>query len=77
MLGAWLIAMKLPTYELFIAPAVPLAVGTLACFVLVYLCRQRFHGDQLNDAAFSPHAPQAGPRGGVVSLAVSNELARD
>jgi AAHS family 4-hydroxybenzoate transporter-like MFS transporter len=77
MLGAWLIAMKLPTYELFIAPAVPLAVGTLACFVLVYLCRQRFHGDQLNDAAFSPHAPQAGPRGGAVSLAVGNELARD
>ena len=53
MLGAWLIAMKLPTYALFTAPAVPLAIGALACFVLVRLCRQRFHGDQLNDVATS------------------------
>jgi AAHS family 4-hydroxybenzoate transporter-like MFS transporter len=50
MLGAWLISMKLPTFKLFLAPAVPLAVGALVCFVLVRFCRRRFQGDQLNDA---------------------------
>lgn len=53
MLGAWLISMKLPTFKLFLAPAVPLAVGALVCFVLVQLCRRRFRGDQLNDAALA------------------------
>ena len=51
MLGAWLIAMKLPTFQLFLAPALPLGLGALICFVLVQLCRRRFGGDQLNDAA--------------------------
>ena len=51
MLGAWLIAKKLPITGLFIAPAVPLAIGAIACFALVRLCRARFHGDQLSDTA--------------------------
>jgi AAHS family 4-hydroxybenzoate transporter-like MFS transporter len=49
MLGAMLIAMQLTTTELFIAPAIPLAIGAVACFALAYICRQRFHGDQLSD----------------------------
>ncbi len=51
MLGAWLIAMQLSTTELFIAPTIPLAIGAIACFVLVRLCRARFHGDRLSDTA--------------------------
>jgi hypothetical protein len=57
MLGAWLIAMKLPTFKLFLAPALPLALGALVCFVLVQLCRRRFQGDQLNDAALATCGP--------------------
>jgi AAHS family 4-hydroxybenzoate transporter-like MFS transporter len=56
MLGAWLISMKLPTFKLFLAPALPLAIGALICFVLVQLCRWRFQGDQLNDAALAIQA---------------------
>jgi AAHS family 4-hydroxybenzoate transporter-like MFS transporter len=58
MLGAWLIAMKLPTFKLFLAPALPMAVGTLICFVLVQLCRRRFHGDQFNDTALNTPTAQ-------------------
>lgn len=53
MLGAWLISMKLPMFKLFLAPAVPLALGALVCFILVQLCRRRFQGDQLDDAALA------------------------
>jgi AAHS family 4-hydroxybenzoate transporter-like MFS transporter len=66
MLGAWLISMKLTTSQLFLAPAVPLSIGAIGCFVLVYLCRQRFGGDQLNDLALSEQtAPAAAPSGVV------------
>ena len=51
LLGAWLIGMHLPTMELFMAPAVPLAVGTIACFIPMRLCRTQFRGNQLNDVA--------------------------
>lgn len=51
MLGAWLIRMHLPTPQLFLAPAVPLAIGAVACFILMRLCRARFRGDQLDDTA--------------------------
>lgn len=54
MLGAWLLKMHLPIAQLFIAPAVPLAIGTIGCFVLVRLCRRRFGGDQLNEVAVAP-----------------------
>jgi AAHS family 4-hydroxybenzoate transporter-like MFS transporter len=58
MLGAWLIAMKLPTFKLFLAPALPMAIGTLICFALVQLCRRRFRGDQFDDTALTtPTAP--------------------
>jgi AAHS family 4-hydroxybenzoate transporter-like MFS transporter len=59
MLGAWLIGMHLSTAQLFLAPAVPLAIGTAACMVLVGLCRARFHGDQLSDVA-AISKPQSG-----------------
>jgi hypothetical protein len=49
--------MKLPTFKLFLAPALPLALGALVCFVLVPLCRRRFQGDQLNDAALATCGP--------------------
>lgn len=49
MIGAALIALQLSTSELFIAPAVPMVIGALACIALVRLCRIRFHGDQLSD----------------------------
>jgi hypothetical protein len=58
MLGAWLISMKLPTFQLFLAPALPLALGALICFVLVQLCRRRFQGDQLNDTALVTETAQ-------------------
>jgi AAHS family 4-hydroxybenzoate transporter-like MFS transporter len=78
MLGAWLIAMKLPTFALFLAPAVPLAIGAFACFALLQLCRRRFHGDQLNDVALSSQTSQGGTRGGVdESLAFGGDRGRD
>lgn len=49
MLGAWLISMHLSMQQLFIAPAVPLAIGAVAAFVLVQICRKRFRGDRLGD----------------------------
>ena len=64
MLGAWLISMKLPTSKLFLAPAVPLAIGALVCFALVQLCRQRFRGDQLNDMI-----PQTAPEAAATTIA--------
>ena len=63
MLGAWLIARHIPLQQLFLAPVVPLAVGTVGCFALMQLCRKRFHGNQLNDlAALRPApAPEVAP----------------
>jgi AAHS family 4-hydroxybenzoate transporter-like MFS transporter len=59
MLGAAMIAMHLSTAQVFLAPALSLAMGTAACFALVRLCRARFHGDQLNEAAvISQPAPE-------------------
>ena len=51
MLGAWLIGLKLPTMQLFFAPAVPLGIGAVTCYILMRLCRSRFGGDQLDEAA--------------------------
>jgi MFS transporter, AAHS family, 4-hydroxybenzoate transporter len=51
MLGAMLIAMQLSTTQLFIAPAIPLAIGAVACFGLAKLCRLRFRGDKLSEQA--------------------------
>ncbi len=50
-LGGVLIAMHLSTGQLFLAPAAPMAIGAIACFILVGLCRRRFHGPQLGDRA--------------------------
>jgi AAHS family 4-hydroxybenzoate transporter-like MFS transporter len=38
-LGGWLIAMKLPNSELFLIPAAPLAMGAVACFMLMRVLR--------------------------------------
>jgi AAHS family 4-hydroxybenzoate transporter-like MFS transporter len=46
--GGWLIAMSLPISQLFLAPVVPLAVGTVGCFYLMKLCVRRFNGTSLN-----------------------------
>jgi AAHS family 4-hydroxybenzoate transporter-like MFS transporter len=67
MLGAWLISLQLSTSELFFAPAVPLTIGGLACFVLVRLCRIRFHGDQLSDVAFTAHSAMAAPASAMLT----------
>jgi MFS transporter, AAHS family, 4-hydroxybenzoate transporter len=63
MIGGWLIGMKLPLSELFLAPVVPLALGAVVCFMLMRLCIKRFNGWTLSDrsadeptAAFSVQA---------------------
>lgn len=57
MLGAWLISMKLSTSQLFLAPAVPMAIGAVVCFVLAQICRRRFHGDRLGELPPSSQLP--------------------
>jgi MFS transporter, AAHS family, 4-hydroxybenzoate transporter len=49
MLGALLIGLRVPLPELFLAPVVPLAIGALACLLLLRLCRARFGGNQFGD----------------------------
>ena len=49
MLGAWLLKMHLPITQLFIAPAVPMAVGAVICFIVMRLCYKRFGGYQFKD----------------------------
>ena len=56
MVGAWLVARHLPMSTLFIAPAVPLAIGFFACAALWHLCRIRFAGRRLGDAVPSAAA---------------------
>jgi AAHS family 4-hydroxybenzoate transporter-like MFS transporter len=51
LVGAWLISMQLPMSSLFLAPAVPLAVGGMICFVVMKLCHVRFRGHVLADVA--------------------------
>ncbi len=46
--GGWLIGMKLPISQLFLAPVAPMIVGAVACFVLMRLCIQRFGGARLS-----------------------------
>jgi AAHS family 4-hydroxybenzoate transporter-like MFS transporter len=69
MLGAWLIGMKLSTAQLFIAPAVPMGIGAVACFILAQICRRRFHGDRLGDLPPSPGAEMT-PAGGFENKTV-------
>jgi len=46
--GGWLIAMSLPISTLFLAPVVPLGVGTVGCFFLMKFCLRYFNGTSLN-----------------------------
>lgn len=49
MLGAFLIRSHVPISQIFIAPAVAMAIGTMACFILMRLCYTRFGGYQFED----------------------------
>ena len=51
LLGGWLIAMHASVQQLFLAPAVPMAVGVVAAFVLMRFCVARFRGDRLGETA--------------------------
>jgi len=51
MVGSVLIGMNLPTNQLFMAPAIPLTVGTIASIILARLCYRRFGSFQLDDKA--------------------------
>jgi AAHS family 4-hydroxybenzoate transporter-like MFS transporter len=48
MVGGALIAMSLPISTLFLAPVVPLGVGTVACFFLMKGCFRYFSGTSLH-----------------------------
>jgi AAHS family 4-hydroxybenzoate transporter-like MFS transporter len=47
--GGWLIGMKLPINQLFLAPVVPLSLGTALSFMLMRLCVKRYKGHTLYD----------------------------
>jgi AAHS family 4-hydroxybenzoate transporter-like MFS transporter len=53
-LGGILIGMHLPAQQLFYFPAIMLAVGAVAAFVLMRLCVARFRGYHLDDKAATP-----------------------
>jgi len=48
-LGGYLVGMKFTNFQLFLAPAAFLLVGSALFVVLAALCVRRFHGMQLND----------------------------
>ncbi|MDB5604683.1 MAG: hypothetical protein JWP25_1583 [Bradyrhizobium sp.] len=58
--GGWLIAMKLPISQLFLAPAVPLVVGAVLCFALMRLCVKRFNGYSLTNTVAADHGVPSG-----------------
>jgi AAHS family 4-hydroxybenzoate transporter-like MFS transporter len=63
LLGAWLIGQHLPISQLFLAPALSLAIGTLLCFVLMRLCVKRYGGHRLNRSEIGRfEVPAAGYR---------------
>ena len=49
MVGGALIGLQLPMFELFLAPVLPFAVGTLLCVWLTRLCVARYHGRGFED----------------------------
>ena len=49
LIGGWLIAMQLSQQTLFLAPAVPLAIGAIAAFVLARMCVARFKCHRLDE----------------------------
>lgn len=51
LIGGWLIAMHASVQQLFLAPALPMAVGVVAAFALMRFCVARFGGDRLGEAA--------------------------
>ena len=54
LLGGTLLGMKLPMQELFITPAVPMVIGTVAAVWLTRCCYQRFNGFKLDDKPAGP-----------------------
>lgn len=61
LIGGWLIAQHMPMQELFIAPAIPLAVGAVAALTATFLCYRRFRGLHLDETAASAGPPAAAP----------------
>lgn len=51
LIGGWLIAKQFSQQALFVAPAVPLAVGAILAVVLASLCMARFKGPRLDETA--------------------------
>ena len=47
--GGALLSRHVPTQEIFLIPAIALALGSLASLVALILCVRRFHGFQLHD----------------------------
>lgn len=50
-LGGILVGMHMATRELFVAPALSLTAGAVACIVLVMLCVRRFRGYRLDETS--------------------------
>jgi len=51
LIGGWLIAMHASVQQLFLAPAVPMAIGVVTAYALMLFCIQRFRGDRLDETA--------------------------
>ena len=57
LVGGWLVGMKLPISQLFLAPVVPLGLGAVLSFMLMRLCVNRDKGSRIwlnSSAASSP-----------------------
>jgi AAHS family 4-hydroxybenzoate transporter-like MFS transporter len=62
LLGGTLLGMKLPMQQLFVAPAVPMVIGTIAAVWLTHCCYLRFEGLKLDDKSAAERAAgQGGP----------------
>ena len=57
--GGWLIARHTSLPRLFLAPLVPLFVGSVGALLLLYLCFRRFRGFRLGETAASAGDPFA------------------
>jgi AAHS family 4-hydroxybenzoate transporter-like MFS transporter len=67
-IGGILLAMHLPRQELYLAPALALAVGALASVLLVTMCIRRFGGYQLDDSSAAENELRAAGAGKQADL---------
>jgi AAHS family 4-hydroxybenzoate transporter-like MFS transporter len=49
LLGGALVARKLPLPQLFLAPAIPMLIGTVAAVAMIVFCYRRFGGFKMDD----------------------------